>query len=185
MVPMWNNTQQIKENESCGEQGFTMIEAVVAIFILTIGLIGTAAAVTFALEFSSISRNVTNGKLIVVSSIEEIESLRNSKRLEFKQIANVADVDNTNVANAFAGFSDGFKAVAIDPGADGVNGTDDDLVGNPPVREGYWRRITISNLPGNVALKKVEVSVQYPAAGGKFGEITGVGYLNDEFRITR
>lgn len=168
-----------------GESGFTLIEAVVAIFVLTIGLIGTAAAITFALEFSSISRNVTSGKLAITSTIEEIESLRNSKRLEFRQIEHVGSVDNTGASNPFNGFSTGFRPISIDPGPDGVNGTDDDPTGAGQVREGYQRQIIITNLVGSTTIKKVEVRVQYPAAPGKFGEIAGVAYLNDEFRITR
>jgi type II secretory pathway pseudopilin PulG len=180
--------------------GFTLIEAVIAIFILTIGLIGTAATITFALEFGAISRNVTNGKLMIVSSIEEIESLRNSRRLDFIQIENVGNVDNTGAPNPFNGFSNGFKPVSVNPGPDGVTGTDDDLVNAGPDgtfgtgddftdtsfhRMGYTRQITITNLPGSTVLKKIEVKIRYPATGGKFGEITGVGYLNDECRITR
>ncbi len=63
-----------------GEQGFTLVEAVVAIFILTIGLIGTAAAITYALEYGTLSRNVSNAKSVAVSAIEEVETLRNARR---------------------------------------------------------------------------------------------------------
>lgn len=66
------------------ESGFTLIEAVIAILILTIGLVGTAAAITYALQYGAISRNVTKAKLLVVASFEEIESLRNSRRLDFE-----------------------------------------------------------------------------------------------------
>lgn len=202
MENMLNND---RNKDACIEfegshRGFSLIEVVIAIFILTIGLIGTAAAITFALEFSSISRNVTNGKLIIVSTIEEIEGIRNSRRLDFQQIENVGNVNNTGSENNFNGFSNGFNSVSVNPGPDGVNGTDDDLitagpdgvygtgddtVDNSLARSGYFRKITITNLPGSSVIKKVEVRVQYPAAGGKFGEIHGVGYLNDEFRITR
>lgn len=175
-----------------------MIEAVVAILIITIGLIGTAAAITYALEFTTMSRNVSSAKLLIVASIEEIESLRNSRRLDFKQIANVGGVDNTNTPNRFNGFSTGFKDVSIDPGPDGVNGTDDDLRAagvdgtygtaddfdnQALIRSGYRRQITISVLSDT--LKKIEIKVRYMASNGKIGELTGVCYLNDEARVTR
>ncbi len=180
------------------EQGFSLIEAVVAIFILTIGLIGTAGAITYALEFGAISKNVTKAKLVIVASIEEIEMLRNSRRLNYRQIANKAGVDNTDAENRFTGFSDGFRDVSTQPGPDGVNGTDDDLIskgadgiygtaddGTDPtlVRQGFWRQITISEL--SPTLKKVEVRVRYVGREGKKAEIVGVSYLNDEARITR
>lgn len=186
------------ENLKNGEDGFTLIEAVIAILIVTIGLMGTAAAITYALEFSTISRNVTSAKSLIVASIEEIESLRNSRRLDFKQIANVGNVNNTNTPSVFGGFSTGFKDVSINPGPDGVNGTDDDLRAQGAdgtygttddfenqawIRSGYQRQITVTVLSDT--LKKIEIKVKYMASNGKTGEITGVCYLNDEARLTR
>lgn len=198
---MWNKTNKNAEKESFSirEEGFSLIEAIVAIFILSIGLIGTAAAVTYALEFSAISRNVTRAKLVVVASIEEIESMRNARRLDFKQFANKGNVDNAGSPNQFQGFSTGFKPVSNSPGNDGVNGTDDDLSIAPGAdgvfgtaddvtdqnlaRDGFMREIVITNL--STTLKKIVVRVQYTGSGGKIGEITGVSYLNDEARISR
>ena len=180
------------------EAGFTLIEAIIAIFVLTIALIGTAAAITYALEFGAISRNVSSAKSIVVASIEEVETLRNARRLDFKQIANVGSVNNTDSKNQFGGFSTGFKELSTEPGADGVNGTDDDLISAGPdkkfgtsddfndpalVRSGYQRQITITNLSDSI--KKIEVRVRYLGSAGKMGEIRGVSYLNDEYRVTR
>ncbi|MDH3492386.1 MAG: hypothetical protein OEM82_02465 [Acidobacteriota bacterium] len=193
---MWNRNRQTDVRTA--EAGFSMVEAVIAIFVLTIGLIGTAAALTFALEFGAISKNVTRSKTVIVSMIEEIESLRNSRRLDYKQIANAGSVDNTDVENTFAGFLSGFQQVSLSPGPDGVNGTADDLVDPGPdgvfgtgddftnpalVRSGYTRQVTIT--PISVTIKKVEIRVRYFAAGGKVGEIGGVAYINDEARLTR
>lgn len=192
------NRNNRKKPVVSGEAGFSMVEAIVAIFVLTIALIGTAAALTFALEFSAISKNVTNGKTVIVSTIEEIESLRNARRLDFKQIANVGSVDNTGVTNLFSGFVPGFQQVSLSPGPDGVNGTSDDLIDPGPdgtfgtgddftnpalVRSGYTRQITISSI--SPTIKKVDIRVRYFAASGKVGEIGGVAYLNDEARLTR
>lgn len=182
-----------------GQGGFTLIEAVIAIFILTIGLVGTVAAITYAIEFGRISRNVGGAKSVIVASIEEIETLRNAQRLNFIQIANVGAVDNTGSSNPFDGFSTGYKQVSLSPGNDGVFGTDDDLsksagadgkfgtsddvLDQTLVRGGLLRQITISNLSGS--LKKIEVRVKYSSREGKQAEIVGVGYLNDDARVTR
>lgn len=180
------------------QDGFSLIEAVVAIFIITIGLIGTAAALGYAIHYGSISRNVTGAKSVIFAQIEEIEALRNSRRLDFKQIANAGGVDNSNTPAVFSGFSTGFKDLSLNPGPDGVNGTDDDLrdkgadgvygtgddFDNPAlVRSGYTRQITITNLSSS--MKKVEIRVRYLGSGGTVGEIAGVCYLNDEARLTR
>lgn len=173
-----------------------MLEAVIAIAILTIGLVGTAAAVTYALQFSAISQNVTKSKLLLMASVEQIESLRNSRRLQYKQIANVGAVNNTDVVNTFSGFGTGFLPIYETPGADGVFGTADDSIS--PGADGtygtsddvpaqampkYSRQIIISELSGSI--KKVQVSVRYPGKGDTIGEISGVSYLNDDARMTR
>ena len=193
---MLNEINQKSSKRS--EAGSSMVEVVISIMILTVGLVGAAAAITYALEIGSVSRNVTSAKSVVVASIEEIEALRNARRLEYKQIANVGSVDNTGTANQFSGFVTGFQPVSLQPGPDGVNGTIDDLrvagidgiYGTPDdfddpgqIRSGYTRQITITNLTDT--LKKIEVKVQYPGRAGKFGEISGVSYLNDETRANQ
>lgn len=191
-------SNNIKKETLSAESGFSLIEAVIAILIITVGLIGTAAAITYALQFSSISRNLTNAKLIAVSTIEEIDSLRNTRRLDFKQIANVGGVDNDGSPNTFTGFTTGFQQISLNPGPDGVNGTADDLkdagpdgtygtaddFSNPTlVRSGYMRQVTVSNLSDS--LKKVEVKIKYFSSAGNVGELTAVSYINDEVRTTR
>ena len=191
---MSSKSQEKKSNE----KGFSLLEAVAAIFIITVGLIGTAAAITYALKFGAISRNVTNAKLIATGEIEEIDSLRNTRRLDFSQIANVKDVDNSNSVNTFTGFTTDFQPISLNPGPDGVDGTADDLrdpgkdgkfgtgddFDNPAlVRSGYQRQITISSL--NTSLKKVEIKIRYFSSGGNIGELTAVSYINDEVRVTR
>ncbi len=197
---MLNNNKQpaVIKTVRINEKGFSLLEAIVAIFIMTIGLVGTAAAITYALQFGAISRNVTRAKLAVVASIEGIESLRNSRRLNYRQIANAGKVNNTDAANPFAGFADGFQPISTQPGADGVNGTADDLrsagddrrfgtdddFDNPALAVGgYSRKITITDL--SKTLKKIEIKIRYPGSGGAIGEITGVCYLNDEARSNR
>ena len=181
------------------EDGFSLIETIIAIFILTIGLLGAVASLTYAMQYTNTSRNVGQAKSIIVSSLEEIESLRNTRRLEFKQIATVGQVDNTDASNTFGGFSNDFKEISLIAGPDGIFGTDDDLIEAGPdniygtgddftnpamVRTGYSRKITITPFPSDPTIKKVEVRVKYVSASGSMGEITGVSYINDESRTT-
>jgi type II secretory pathway pseudopilin PulG len=193
-----SNNHDTSRRFGSSESGFSLLEAIVAIFVLTVGLLGTAAALSYAIHYGTISRNVTVAKSMIVSQIEEIETLRNSRRLDFKQIANVGSVDNTDTTASFAGFSNGFKPIALNPGPDGVNGTDDDTLDPGPdgtfgngddfdnpalARSGYERRVVITNLGGS--MKKIAITVRYLGSGGRIGEIDGVCYLNDEGRTTR
>lgn len=198
---MLNNLKSYKitKSNSRNEYGFSLLEAIVAILILTIALMGTAAALSYALEFGTTSRNVGTAKLLITSAIEEIESLRNTRRLEFKQISNVGSVDNTDAKNPFNGFSVGFKPISLNPGPDGVSGTDDDIrdtgadgvYGTPDdfdnpalIRSGYMRQITITPFATDPTIKKIEIKVKFFSAGGKVSEITGVSYVNNESRTT-
>ena len=198
-VQIFMLNSKTEKPEKIGESGFSIMEVLVAILVLTIGLLGAAAALTYALQFGNTSRNVGKAKTIIVSTIEEIESLRNTRRLDFKQIANVGAVDNTNSKNTFNGFSTGYKDISINPGPDGINGTNDDLMDAGPdgiygtgddfvnpalVRSGYSRKITITPFPSDATIKKVEIKVRYVSATGSFSEIVGVSYINDEARTT-
>lgn len=179
------------------EVGFSLLETIVAIAILTIGLISTVAAVTYALQMSMASKNIGSAKLIIVTTFEQIEALRNSHRLRFNQIANVGDVDNSDSNFKFSGFSVGLKPMSLssgpdqidgtdddlsDAGADGVYGTGDDFQNEALIRSGYQREIIISTLPNQRFVKRVEVKVHYVSVNGIVRTISGVCYFNDNDR---
>jgi type II secretory pathway pseudopilin PulG len=177
------------------ESGVTILEMVVAMLILTIGLLGLAASIGYAVTVSNKGRNVTNTKLLVVSLLEQMETLRNTEQLTFGQIANTGAVDNTGAPKQFPGFPVGFTKLSINPGPDGIFGTTDDLISPGPNNVygdfddkvddsweivGYQRKITITNLSAN--LKRIEVTVKYPDAGGNVRDLVAVSYLNNDTR---
>lgn len=155
------------------EAGFSMLEAVVAISVLTVGLLGVAAAIAFSTVTTGRTRNVTQAKQIIVSTLEQVSALRDSERLSFAQISN-AGVGN------FGGFVNSFVQVSNDPGPDGIHGTADDVaVDDDPTNDNYERSIVVSELNPN--LKKIEVTVKY-RHGSHEGELSGVGYVNNDAR---
>ena len=177
------------------EAGVTILEMVVAMLILTVGLLGLAAAIGYAVTVSNKGRNLTNSKLLVVSLLEQMETLRNTKELTFGQIANQGAVDNAGATRNFAGFPTGFQPLSINPGPDGIFGTDDDLISPGPDNvygtsddtidstwavPGYQRQISITNLSAN--LKRIQVTVRYPDAAGQLRDMVGVSYLNNDTR---
>lgn len=175
------------------EAGFTLIEMVAAMTVTMIGLLSLAATIGFALNVSNRGRSVTNTKLLVVSVLEQMETLRNTKQLTFGQIRNVGDVDDRGATREFDGFPDDFRPVSVNPGpdgmhgtpddlldagADGVYGTDDDFTDPGLARPGYTRQVLITALSEN--LSRIEVTLRYPNGKGGFETMAGVSYLNND-----
>lgn len=161
------------------ESGVTILEMVVAMLILTIGLLGLAASIGYAVTVSNKGRNLTNSKLLVVSLLEQMETLRNTEQLTFGQIVNQGQtIDNTGATRQFTGFPTAFQPLSNDPGPDGILGTSDD--DSASVVPGYQRQVLISLLNPN--LKRVQVTVRYPDAGGQMHDLVGVSYLNNDTR---
>lgn len=176
------------------DSGFSLLEMVVAITILTVGLLGVASAIGYAMVASNRGRSITNTKLLAVSILEQMETLRNTGNLSFGQIANVGQVDNAGSARTFLGFPAGPQQVSTNPGPDGIFGTADDLIDagydqifgtsddviNPNLAIlGVTRQIQITSLSST--LKKVQVTVNYSASGG-LKQLSAVCYLNDNSR---
>jgi prepilin-type N-terminal cleavage/methylation domain-containing protein len=177
---MNNNARSAKRLRQ-SESGFSLLEMIIAIFILTIGLLGVASAISYALLASNRGRGVTNSKMLIVSILEQMETLRDTGQLHFKEISNSPSADGT-----FGGFPSGFRPVSTVPGADGIFGTADDLlVGASTVddyslaRPGVSRQILISTVPGNDYLKKITVTLRYSPNGSEVRELVCSGYLND------
>lgn len=172
----------LRANKS-GEAGFSLLEMLVAMIIITIGLLGVASAISYALIASNRGRGVTNAKMLVVSILEQMETLRNTRQLSFEEISNI-QVAGSN----FTGFpyADGeFRPVSTVPGPDGIFGTVDDLsvngVENPSLaRPGVSRQIKITGFPSNPYLKRIQVTLRYSPTSGETKELVGISYLQDD-----
>lgn len=159
------------------EGGFSLLEMVVAMFILTIGLLGVASAVGYALMASNSGRGLTNAKLLVVSALEQMETLRNSGQLNF------AEISNSQVSgSSFTGFPATFLPVSTVPGPDFVYGTLDDPGRTDPAFaiNGVTRQILITS--ASPTLKKIKVTLKYSPNGGTIPPppLVCVSYLNDD-----
>ena len=162
------------------EGGFSLLEMVVAILIMTIALLGVASAISYALMASNRGRGVTNAKMLVVSILEQMETLRDTRALTFDEISNAQVPGST-----FTGFpysSSAFQPVSkvpgpdgvfgtaddlINAGADGVYGTADDFTDSSLARPGVTRQILITTFPTNPFIKKIQVTLRYSAGDGK------------------
>lgn len=181
----------LRSNSSTrSDAGFSLLEMVIAITLLTVGLLGVASAIGYAMVASNHGRQITNTKLLAVSILEQMETLRDTNNLTFGQIANVGQVSNKGAVKNFGGFQPGFQQVSINPGPDGIFGTVDDLIDpgangygsgdefiNPNLAVvGVTRQIQITNL--SATLKKVQVTIDYSVTGGT-RQLVATSYLND------
>jgi prepilin-type N-terminal cleavage/methylation domain-containing protein len=173
------------------DRGFSLLEMVVASTLLTIGLMAVASALGYAMIAGNHGRAITNTKLLAVSMLEQMETLRNSGQLTFGQIANVGQVNNIGASRPFVGFPPGAQQVSTEPGPDGIFGTGDDLIDagndnqfgtpddftNPAFAVvSVTRQIQITSL--SATLKRVQVTINYPASG-QMRQLIAVCYLND------
>ena len=189
-----DNSDRASHASDHSQAGFTLIEMVVAMLIMLIALLALAASIAFALAVSNKGRSVTNTKLLVVSVLEQMETLRNTKQLTYGQISNAGQVDNAGASDSFAGFPNDFRDVSVNPGPDGIFGTTDDFVDAGPdgtygtnddfvnpslARPGYKRQILITPLSDN--LKKIQVTLQMTKPNGAAVDpIVGISYLNND-----
>lgn len=180
-------TKRAKRNTK-SEAGFSLLEMVVAMTVLTIGLLGVAAATGYALMASNRGRGITNSKMLIVSAMEQMETLRDTGQLNFDEISNSHVTGST-----FSNFPTEFLPVSTSPGPDGVFGTLDDLrnpgpdgvygnsddfTDNTRARPGVTRQILITEI--NPLLKRIQVTLRYTPNGGEQRELVGVSYLNDD-----
>ena len=178
-----------RKHRSRAEGGFSLLEMVVAMLILTVGLLGVASAISYALMASNRGRGITNSKMLIVSILEQMETLRDTGQLHFSEISNSQVLGST-----FTGFPNTFQPISRTPGPDGIFGTADDLVDpgadlvygsfddftNPLLaRPGISRQIIITTLPDNDFLKKITVTLRYSPNGGETQQLVCSSYLND------
>ncbi len=188
-INMQSNNSRSTEPLRRSEGGFSLLEMVVAMLLLTIGLLGVASAISYSLMATNRGRGLTNSKMFIVSVLEQMETLRNTRTLTF------AEISNTQVTNSsFTGFpyaATVFRPVSTVPGRDGIFGTADDLWGASGTvdnlalaRPGVTRQIKITGFPTNPFLKRIEVTLRYSTGEGRPRDLVGVSYLNDDSRGT-
>lgn len=156
--------------ESKNEAGFSYIDVIIAIVILTVGILGAVAALTASLTRSFETDMQIIAKQNADSALESVFSVRDIwKRIEsggdvavtgWDKIGNINSNPVPSPSGAPAGiFLSGWTPIRSDPGQDGVYGTADDACANPtecqnadgsynrsPVLQGYRRRIVITDL---------------------------------------
>lgn len=174
------------------QDGFTYIDTIVAIVVLTIGILGSLSAITYAVFFRYAAENKTKAKEITQSTIESIFAVRDftdKETLKSWDIIKVKESNNNGI------FVKDWTPVRDNPGADGIYGTADDAcaaTSNCPVNgttnsgaviQNFTRKIEIFDIiESNAVLKRrIVVTVKYPVGRLFFEETAATIIANLPF----
>lgn len=159
------------------ESGFSLIETTIAMVVLLIGILATVSALTVGVVAVEESEKRSLSKEIARSTMETVFSMRDLIAFDPQVGGATYNWDTLQVKSGSNGgiFISDWKPVRESPGADGIYGTADDVcnvggpcvvgttVNNSPVTQGYERKIEISDITENGAVRKrlMTVRVRY------------------------
>jgi hypothetical protein len=174
-----------------GQNGFGLLEAVIAAVILVVGLVALAGLFAQSLTFLQFTREDLIAKQKARESLESVYSARNDATIGFSGIQNVSNggvfLDGFQPlflagANGIVGTQgqSGILDRQILPGKDGILGTADDEI--LPLNN-LQRQISIQPLidsNGNVSpdIRQISVTVQVTSAGRGTRNYTVTGYIS-------
>lgn len=157
--------------------GFSLVETVIALVLMTIGIFAALSAISFALFSIQESEKKTIAKENARSTLESVFSIRDLELFDPDATGGPLNWDTLDVNNGSNGgiFKSGWNPVREDPGADGIAGTDDDACATATQCNvgGYTntskeikdleRKIEITDISqnGNVRKKYITVSIRY------------------------
>ena len=108
------------------QTGFTLIEVMIAMFILAVGLLSLLALFAQGVASMQFAQEDMIAKQKAQEALESVYAARNTQQITFDQIRNVSDPSGTGI------FLDGWQNM-LEPGPDGLVGTADDGTSpNPP-----------------------------------------------------
>jgi len=154
------------------QSGFSLLETVMAIAVLSIGVLSLAAVLGAGLAFMNTSQMDFIAQQKAAEAVESIFTARDSGALTWPQIANVADGGIFSAApsqlldpglDGILGTADDAQPVdcIVSPGPDGILGTADDTCA--PLNN-FTRTIAISrNVNGDNNLRQITITMNYTA----------------------
>jgi prepilin-type N-terminal cleavage/methylation domain-containing protein len=150
--------------------GFTLIEAMVAMVVLSVGLLGLAQAFYLGMRHMSTSSANLVAREKAREAVESVHTARDTRIITWSQIKNAPDgVFLTGARPMYAPGADGIVNTADDaaagletlrdPGPNGIMGDADDVL--TPLT-GFTRQIQINELdPVNPDLREILVTITY------------------------
>jgi type IV pilus modification protein PilV len=158
------------------EGGFTLIEVMISMVVLTVGLVTLLGVFGLAMATTQTSQQDMIAKQLANEALESIITARNTTQLQWDEVQNVGTgngIFQTGLQPVMLAGTDGIVGTADDataqpqslhtPGPDGIYGNSDDV--QLPLTN-YQRRVTISDVQdvnNNVVsnLRGINVTIQY------------------------
>ncbi len=156
--------------------GFSLIETMIALSVLTVGMLGAAAVFTQGMQKMASSPGDLIATQKAAEAIESVYAARNSQTLTWAQIQNVQGASGSDGGVFLDGAqdlktagADGVVGTADDgaieswvlPGPDQIIGTSDDVT---QTLTGYTREIKIRDI--ELGLRSIVVTITYRAGTG-------------------
>ncbi|HEY7352366.1 MAG TPA: prepilin-type N-terminal cleavage/methylation domain-containing protein [Terriglobales bacterium] len=124
--------------------GFTLIEVLISIAVLTVGLVGLLGVMGMAMAATQSSEQVNIAKRLANEALESILTARETANVDWVQIAN----GNCNVGDSCGIFLTGAQPIDL-PGVDGIVGTNDDGAAGPQILDMPGPSGIVMTTPGN------------------------------------
>jgi prepilin-type N-terminal cleavage/methylation domain-containing protein len=169
--------RMIRGNANRNARGFTLIEVLVSMVVITVGLISLLAAFGVAMEATHAAKEDMIAKQLAQEAMESIVTARETANVSWSAIQNVGPVGAIFVtglqpikragADGVIGTADDSAAAAEtmqEPGPDGIVGTADDPPPTPLTN--FQRQIVIAQA-ATPDLRTVTITVQYTTTRGQ------------------
>ena len=160
------------------ERGFTLLETMIAILVLSIGVLGLAMLLGNGLVFLNGSQADLIAQEKAAETIECIFTARDTQTITWAQIQNTGSggvflpgalaitdpgPDGLVGTTADSGVN---PSTIIFPGPDGILGTADDIVVDLSNAYQMTRTITITNIASETSVRQIQVTINY--VSGRF-----------------
>ena len=156
--------------------GFTLIEAMIAMVVLTFGILSLAGVFAQGLLVANMTQMDYIAQKKAQEAMESVFAARDSKQLTWSNIYNVLGASG----NDGGIFLDGPRPL-VAPGPDGLYGTVDDVLTQPDVvilgpgpdgklgtaddvvlsLNGMTRTISITDIPGETNVRQITITMNY------------------------
>jgi len=187
------------------ENGFSLLEVVISMFVLTVGMVSLLGVFGLAMASTQTSQQNMIAKQLANEAYESVVTARNTSQMNWDQINNVGSTFCTGGSSPCGIFLTGFQPI-YNAGADGIFGTADDSGSGEetlqdPGTDGifntaddtyipltnYQRQTVISPLydgSGNLipSLRSVTITVQYTTGQQKTPLTYSVNSFISEFQ---